>query len=79
LQNIPINKKLNIIINIRGRDIEVYFNGKIVKITQLDGIPQFDKTNLYVMQEKSINANISNLLYFPDALKLKQIKNIMEL
>lgn len=79
LQNIPINKKLNIIINIRGRNVEIYFNGKIVKITQLDGIPQFDKTNLYVMQEKSINANISNLLYFPDALKLKQIKNIMEL
>ena len=79
LQNIPINQQINITINFRNNIAEIYFNGKIVKITQLDGTPTTDKSNLYVMNEKTANCEISNLLYYPDALKLKDIKEILSI
>lgn len=77
LQNIPINTQLNITINLRNRDVEVYFNGKIVKIAQLDGTPNNDKSNLYILNEKSVNCEMSNLIYYPDALSLEDIKNVL--
>jgi hypothetical protein len=85
LQNIPINRKVNILINIRGRNIEIYFNGKLKKIAQLDGIPVFNnsnnstKTNLYVFYEYNVNAELTNLLYYPDDLSLYDISQIMDL
>jgi len=79
LQNIPINSQINITINFRNNIAEVYFNGKIVKITQLDGTPNADKSNLYIMNERTANCEISNLIYYPDALKLKEINDIINI
>jgi hypothetical protein len=79
LQNIPINTKLNITINVMNKTVEIYFNGKIVKVTQLEGTPALDTNNLYVFNEYTINGEISNLLYYPDALKLQNIKDIINL
>jgi hypothetical protein len=79
IKNFPINKQINVTINIRGNNVEVYLNGKITKITQLDGVPMTDKTSLYVMNDKSFGGNISNLLYYPDSLKLNEIQKIMSI
>ena len=79
LQNIPINKQINITIIFRGNNVETLFNGKIIKINSLDGVPKIDKTNLYVMNDLSFGGEISNLLYYPDALKLGEVKSIIEL
>ena len=76
LQNIPINTQINIIINFRNTNAEVYFNGKIVNITQLNGTPKYDKSNVYVLHDKTANCEISNLLYYPDAVKLAEVNNI---
>lgn len=77
IQNIPLNTEVNITVNFIGKDVEIYFNGKIVKIYSLDGIPTVSKTNLYIMNENSIGGEISNLLYYPDTLKLVDIKSII--
>jgi hypothetical protein len=79
LQNIPINTQVNIIINFRNTNVEVYFNGKIVKITQLDGTPNSDKTNLFVLNDKTVKCDISNLLYYPDAVKIGEVKEIISI
>lgn len=79
LQNIPINRQTNITINFRGNDVEVYFNGKIIKITRLNGVPTINKSNLYVMNENTFGGEISNLLYYPDAVKLQDIQDIISL
>ena len=78
LQNIPINRKLTVTVNLRGKDVEVYYNGKINKISRLDGIPDHNKLGLYVMNEKTFGGEISNLLYYPDTLKLNDIKAISD-
>ena len=81
LQNIPINKQVNITINFKGRDVAVYYNGKIVKIIKLDGMPKLSTniSNLYVMSDNTFCGNISNLLYYPDALLLQDIQDVMAL
>ena len=81
LQNIPINKQVNITINFRGRDVEIYYNGQIVKVVRLDAMPKLstNNTNLYVMNDNTFCGNISNLLYYPDALLLQDISDIMAL
>ena len=79
LQNIPINTQLNILINVRNTNAEVYFNGKITQVFQLNGTPQFDKTNLYALQDKTTNCDLSNLIYYPDALKLDSVNKIVNL
>lgn len=78
LQNVPVNRKLNITINFRGKDVEVFFDGKIVKVTRMDGITNNNKSGVYVMNDKSFGGEINNLLYYPDALKLDVVKAIVE-
>ena len=79
LQNIPINKNINITINFRGTDVEVYYDGKIVKVVKLDGIPKSNKSNLYVMNDKTFGGEISNLLYYPDSLTYENVNDIIKL
>ena len=79
LQNIPINKEINITISFKGRDVEVSYGGKIVKVVKLDGLPIINKSNLYVMNDKTFGGEINNLIYYPDNLTLDNIKNIMTL
>jgi hypothetical protein len=79
LQNIPINSQVNIIINFRNTNAEVYFNGKIVKIIQLDGTPNSDKSNLFVLNDKTANCEISNLLFYPDAISIENTHKIISM
>lgn len=76
LQNIPINTQLNVTINFINTVAEVYFNGNIVKVIELDGTPKNDKSNLYVMNDKTANCEISNLLFYPDTVKLADVASI---
>jgi hypothetical protein len=79
LQNIPINKNINITINFRGTDVEVYYDGKIVKVVKLDGIPKSNKSNLYVMNDKTFGGEISNFLYYPNSLTYVNVNDIIKL
>lgn len=81
LQNIPLNKQINITINFRGRDVEVYFDGKIIKIYSLDGVPIYEttKSNLYAMNDKTIGGEITNLIFYPDAVKLENMPDILKM
>jgi hypothetical protein len=79
LQNIPINKQVNITINFMGTSAEVYFDAKIIKVVKLDGTPIMNKTSLYAMNDKTIGGEINNLLYYPDSLKISQIQDVFKL
>jgi len=79
LQNIPLNTQVNITVNFLGRDVEIYYNGKITKVSRLDGVPTINKLSLYAMNDKTIGGELSNLVYYPNVLKLGDIKSIMSL
>ena len=79
LQNIPVNTQINITLNFRGKNVETLFDGKIVKVSSLDGMPDSNNSSLYVMNDKTVGGEITNLLYYPDALLLGDIQSIIEL
>jgi hypothetical protein len=78
LQNIPINTQINIAIVFRGNIVETWINGKLKKINNLDGVPVLNKSSLYVMNDLTFGGEISNLLYYPDALLVADVQSIME-
>jgi len=79
LQNIPLNTEINITVNFRGKNVDTLFNGKIRKTFNLNGIPIFDRKNLYVFNDKTINGEINNLLYYPNTLTKPEINQIISL
>ena len=79
LQNVQLNRLFNLTVNFRGRDVEVFINGKIVKNIRLDGFPIRDKSDLFSMNEKNIGGQITNLIYYPEALNLNSIKEIRDM
>ena len=79
LQNIPLNTEINITVNFNGKNVDTLFNGKIRKTYKLNGLAIFDKSSLYVMNDSTFGGEITNLIYYPDALSLPEIQNIMAL
>jgi hypothetical protein len=76
LQNIPINSPIHITINFRVNNVELYVNGKLRKITGLNGTPDFNPEDLYVMYPKSIKGQVSHLSYFPKSISQKKIMEL---
>lgn len=79
MQNIPLNKQVNITINFRGQDAEIFLNGKITQIVRLDGVPTVNKSSLYVMNNNTFGGELTNILFYPKPLKITEVKTIMEL
>ena len=79
LQNIPLNKEINITVNFNGKSVDTLFNGKIRKTYALNGLAIFDKSSLYVMNDSTFGGEITNLIYYPGTLSLPEIQEIMAL
>lgn len=77
LQNIPINTQINIAVVFRGNIVETWFNGKLKKVNNLDGVPILNTSTLYVMNDLTFGGEITNLLYYPDTLLLGDVQSIM--
>ena len=75
IPNIPINKLFMISINVHYNMVEVYLNGKLRYIFNLQGISDFkSKSNLYVKQTPSYLGSVYNLTYLPVFVKHSKIQ-----
>lgn len=79
IKNIPINKPTNIIINVKGKTLEIYINFKLSKIFQLSGYPDFNNEDLYVMNPLTLKGEIRNMVYLPMSANQKQINDLSQL
>ena len=77
LQNIPLNTQINITFNFRGKYVDTIVNGKIKKTTTLQGIPKFNTSAIYVMNNKTFGGEISNLFYYPGSLLMNEVNTVM--
>jgi hypothetical protein len=76
IKNIPINKPTNIIVNVKGKIVEIYINYKLSKIYQLSGYPDFNNEDLYVMNPLTFKGEIRNMVYLPMSADQKQINDL---
>ena len=68
IQDIPLNKWMNVVIRCKNTNLDVYINGTIAKSHMLHGVPKQNYGDVYVAPNGGFSGNISNLWYYNYAL-----------
>lgn len=77
VEDIPLNKWLNVIIRCKGRNLDVYINGTIVKRHVLSGVPKQNYGDVYMSMNGGFSGFTSNLWYYDYGLGLREINRIV--
>ena len=77
INNIPLNKWVNLIIRCQHTTLDVYVNGTITKSQELHGVPKQNYGNVYVGQNGGFSGYVSNLWYYDYALGTTEIQNMV--
>lgn len=77
VEDIPLNKWLNVMIRVEDMRVDVYVNGTVVKSHKLSGVPKQNYGDVYVAMNGGFNGYISNLRYWDYALGIYKIQNII--
>jgi hypothetical protein len=78
VNDIPLNKWVNVIIRCENNTLDVYINGSIIKSHHLHGVPKQNYGDVYVAANGGFSGNISNLWYYNYALGVTEIAKIAE-
>lgn len=78
IQNIPLNTPIHVAVNFRINNVELYINGRLNKINGLQGTPEFNQEDVYVMYPKTFNGQITNLNYYSQSISQKKINELYD-
>jgi hypothetical protein len=78
IDDIPLNKWINVIIRCQNTTLDVYINGTITKSHQLHGVPKQNYGDVFVAPNGGFDGFISNLWYYNYALGLDEINNLVQ-
>jgi hypothetical protein len=73
----PMKKWVNVMVRCKNTTIEVYVNGMMDSSTQLPGVPKQNYGDIYMSLNNGFNGYTSNLSYYPYALGISSIQNIV--
>jgi hypothetical protein len=76
VNDIPLNKWVNVIIRCQHNTLDVYINGTIIKSHHLHGVPKQNYGDVYVATNGGFSGYISNLWYYDYGLGINEISNI---
>lgn len=76
INDIPLNKWINVIIRCQNTTLDVYINSTITKSHQLHGVPKQNYGDVYVAMNGGFNGYISNLWYYNYALGTNAIQKL---
>jgi hypothetical protein len=77
IQNVPLDKWVNIIIRCKNTHIDVYVNGIVATSIKLTGVPKQNFGDVFVCQNGGFIGNISDLWYYKYALGAGEIQRLM--
>ena len=78
IDNIPINKWVNVQIRVENHNLDVFINGKLAKRLVMNGVPKQNYGDVYVAMNGGFSGYISNLRYFNEALGTTAIDGIVD-
>lgn len=78
VEDIPLNKWVNVIIRVENVNLDVYINGVIVKRHILNSVPKQNYGDVYISMNGGYNGYNSNLQYFDNALDIREIQKIID-
>jgi hypothetical protein len=71
--NIPIQKWVNFIVNVYGRSMDIYIDGKLVRTCLLPGVASVNNSaNVYVTPSGGFNGWTSKFQYYPSPINPQQ-------
>jgi len=76
VNDIPLNKWVNVIIRCENTTVDVYINGTIVRSVDFTSVPKQNYGNVYVAMNGGFSGYISNLWYYNYALPPTSIQTI---
>ena len=77
INDIPLNKWVNVIIRCENTSLDVYINGTIVKSHTLHGVPKQNYGEVFVSKNGGFSGYTSNLWYYNYALGTSEIQKIL--
>jgi hypothetical protein len=77
IDNIPINKWVNVIIRCQNNTLDIYINGTITKSHYLHGVPKQNYGDVYIAPNGGFAGYISNLWYYNYALGTAEIARLV--
>ena len=78
IENVPLNKWINVMIRCEQKTIDCYINGTITKRHELSGVPFQNYGNVYMSMNGGFSGYTSNLWYYNYALGTTAIQNIVK-
>jgi hypothetical protein len=76
VKNVPLNKWINVVIRMKGRNMDVYINGTIVLRHTFRGVPKQNYGNVYSSLNGGFDGLLSDLRYFGYALNIQEIMRL---
>lgn len=77
VNDLPIQKWVNIILSVNGRSLDVYMDGKLVKTCLLPGVPKINpNANIYITPDGGFSGYVSNFKYLAYPVNPTQAYNI---
>lgn len=77
INDIPLNKWVNVMIRCENNTLDVYINGTITKSHNLHGVPKQNYGDVYIAPNGGFSGYISNLWYYNYALGTTEISKIV--
>lgn len=77
IDDVPINKWVNVIIRCSNVDLDVYINGTIARSMKLSGVPKQNYGDVFVGMNGGFNGYVSNLWYYNYALGTAEIQRLV--
>jgi hypothetical protein len=78
VNDVPLNKWVNVMIRLEDTTLDVYINGTITKSHKLHGVPKQNYGDVYVGMNGGFSGYVSNLWYYDYALGTTAIENIVK-
>ena len=77
VDNIPINKWVNVILRVENTVLDVFMNGDLAQRMPLNSVPFQNYGDVNVAINGGFNGNVSSLRYYNTALGTRDIQNIL--
>lgn len=78
VQDIPLNKWINVIMRVEGENMDIYINGTIVLRHKFNGVPKQNYGDVYVNMNGGYSGLLSNLWYHDYSLTTLEILKIVQ-
>jgi hypothetical protein len=78
IEDIPINKWINVVIRVKDRLMDTYINGTIVSRYEFNSVPRQNYGDVYVNMNDGYSGMLSSLRYYDHAISGIDVENLVK-